>query len=436
MYQPAPDKEVVVRVSTATRQGRDESGTAGPRPQSYDALVYTHLPVGTGTSPPPQRSRLERLAGLPLAAVERITVAPLSFDRYLADFVDGIQGGRAMRQRLLETMSPGLQHLLGEAPFEMRIWWSSSAPELEDFPWELAVTPEHTRSGHRLVFLRGLPPENPLPCLPVKDNPRLAVVGSPQEWPAWAEKLKNRFMATGYLTVLDKPLREAIQEATAGGFEFLHIIADGVVSSALEGILYDVHPQSQRPELPVGELSDLLSGSRAALLAITAAELMTPDTHLVAGRKVLSAYRAFAYIGASSLPMPSIIAPLGPVPELLMSQFWEVFYTEVMQNWHLTESLRQAHLRYPHPLPIALFCRHAGGKLFQKIDESQMGGARPIKLHQELRQSQALTQRLSALGEKYGNLPPEVSEFLQDQTTRQGQLRGELDDWIRAEEEL
>jgi hypothetical protein len=435
MYQSAPDKEVVVRVVPATRQRQSELAAGEAAMQTYDALVYTQLPFPKSREPT-QQNRPELLWGLPLAAVERITITPTDFDRYLADFVDGVKGGPAMRERLLEAMSPGLQYLLGQAPFEMRLWWSSSAPELEDVPWELAMTPERARSGHRLVFLRGLPPENPFPCLPVQDHPRLAVVGSPQEWPGWAEKLKDRFVTTGYFTVIDKPLREAIQEVTAGGFEFLHIFADGIVSCALEGILYDVHSQSQRPELSTGELSRLLSGSRVALLAITTAELVTPDTYLMAGRKVLSAFRAFAYLGASNLPMPSVIAPLGPVPDMFMEQFWEVFYSELIQSWHLTESLRRAHLQYQHPLPIALFCRHAGGKLFLKVDEPQTLEAQPIKMHEDLRRSETLTQSLVALSDKYGGLPEEVREFLQDETARQEKVRGELDAWIRSEEEL
>jgi hypothetical protein len=156
----------------------------------------------------------------------------------------------------------------------------------------------------------------------------------------------------------------------------------------------------------------------------------------MAGRKVLSAFRAFAYLGASNLPMPSVIAPLGPVPDMFMEQFWEVFYSELIQSWHLTESLRRAHLQYQHPLPIALFCRHAGGKLFLKVDEPQTLEAQPIKMHEDLRQSETLTQSLVALSDKYGGLPEEVREFLQDETARQEKVRGELDAWIRSEEEL
>jgi hypothetical protein len=113
-----------------------------------------------------------------------------------------------------------------------------------------------------------------------------------------------------------------------------------------------------------------------------------------------------------------------------------MFYSELIQSWHLTESLRRAHLQYQYPLPIALFCRHAGGKLFRKVDEPQTAEAQPIKMHEDLLRSETLTHSLAALSDKYGGLPEEVREFLQHETARQEKLRGDLDVWIRSEEEL
>ena len=339
-----------------------------------------------------------------------------------------------MRSQLLDALSPGLVDMLTKAPVAIRVWWTSSMPELDEFPWELTVDAGRRQGEHRVAFLRGLPPETPIPTMPLAGQPRLAVVGAAHLWPEWARALIGEMGAA--VTVFDGPLRDSLTQAIAAGIEFVHVFADGIVSSALEGILYD-HAATDRPELPARELSQMLTGSRVAVLALSPADHSNPDVQPMAGRSVLSAYRAFVFVGGSALPLPTVLAPLGPAPDRMMADFWRTFYTSLTTSWHLTESLRSAHARFPFSAPIALFCRHAGGKLFEHMAQPVDASLEPMGMRSELLQSEEITQDLSRLDRKYGqDLPESVRALFEKETSRQSRLRGALDTWIPSGEDL
>jgi hypothetical protein len=220
------------------------------------------------------------------------------------------------------------------------------------------------------------------------------------------------------------------------GDAVVHVFSDGAISGALEGILYDHAATNDRADLPPSELSHILSGSRVSVLTLSPDKHPTPDGIQIGGRRVLSAYRAFAYLGGSTLPLPTIMAPLGPVPDAMMATFWNRFYSGLLSSWHLTGSLHAAQQSSPFPLPMALFCRHAGGKLFQKDEGAAAVQSRPVEVRMELLQSEELTSGLGSLKEKYGELPDSVRELLDKETNRQVRLRSELGTWINTSEEL
>jgi hypothetical protein len=422
-----PRKDVIVRIRPAARQlsathNRTESGN-----RLYDVFVYSSLPLVTPmpsrvASPPPM------FHDIPLAGIEHLTIHPTSFEDYLASFIEGEKGLPTMRDRMLETMSPGLRKMLTEPSSDLRIWWSSAAPELDDFPWELTA-------GPRVVLLRGAPPETPIPVLPVAQNPRLAILGASNRRPSWAGQLREEFPQV--VTSIDLPLRMALGSVAQSGFELVHVFSDGIVSNALEGILYDADTDTGRPELPSGELSSILAGTRVAVLALSRAEDSGPDKFILAGRSVLSAFRAFAYLGASTLPLPTIIAPLGPIPEQMISEFWLRYYRALIDSWHLTRSLQQAQQSFSITLPVALFCRHAAGRLFQRSEGVAVPDAQRVEVRQDFLQSQQLHTALTQLGEKYGkNLPGLVREFIGKVEGRQARLREELETWKPIGEDL
>jgi hypothetical protein len=429
MYAPGRPGDVIVQIISAPRhRGRTvDDGTL----QIYDALIYSHLAVPART---PSHDRYPpSLRNLPLRGVERITIQPERYSSWLARFLDGEKGLSMMRGQLLEAMSPGLVEMLTKAPVSIRVWWTSTMPELDEFPWELTVDAGRRQGEHRVAFLRGLPPVTPIPTMPIAGQPRLGVVGASQFWPEWARALIVEMGPA--VTVFDGPLRESLAKAIAEGIEFVHLFADGMVSSALEGSLYD-HGPTERPELPARELSQMLAGSRVAVLALSRAESPSPDVHQMAGRTVLAAYRAFVFVGGSPLPLPTVLAPLGPAPDSMMAEFWHTFYRSLTTSWHLTESLRTAHARFSFAAPIALFCRHAGGQLFQPAAVPVAAALEPMTVRTELLQSQEITQNLSRLTSKYGqDLPDAIKELFEKETSRQSRLRGELESWIPSGEE-
>jgi hypothetical protein len=433
IYSPSKDRDVIVRIFRAARSRTDESRSEEQHVHVFDAATYSHVSLPSQTRPKDTRYPQE-LRSLPLACIERLTVPVSSYESHLASFLEGRRGMESMRQRLLEAMSPGLRELVMGPRSDVRIWWSSSTPELEDYPWELTLGPGEPDSSRR-VLLRGLPAENPIPTLPVRDYPRLAVLGTPAIWPDWAVRLKQEFQQ--YVTVLDQPLKEALEEAVRRKFEIVHIFSNGIVSSALDGILYDRDPRATVNEIYPGTLSHILSGSHVALMGLCYGDHDNGDTLMLAGRRVLSSYRAFAYLGASAAPLPSTIAPLGPVPEDAMANFWQRFYSELISNWHLTDSLRKAQAPLGFPLPIALYCRHGAGRLFRRVEESSISETQPMQVREELIRSEHLTRELSSLNEKYkGGLPDSVIRLFDSELKRQGKLRHELQSWITDEGEL
>jgi hypothetical protein len=430
MYAPGRHGDVIVQIVSAPRhKARSEADGAL---QLYDALIYSQQQVPA--APPSHDGYPPSLRNLPLRGVERIAIHPARYSNWLACFIEGEKGMGLMRSQLLDALSPGLVDMLTKAPVAIRVWWTSSTPELDEFPWELTVDAGRRQGEHRVAFLRGLPPETPIPTMPLAGQPRLGVVGAAHLWPEWARVLAAEMGAA--VTVFDGPLRRSLTQAIAAGMEFVHVFADGIVSSALEGILYD-HADSERPELPARELSHMLTGSRVSVLALSPADYSNPDVQPMAGRSVLSAYRAFVFVGGSTLPLPTVLAPLGPVPDRMMSEFWRTFYTSLTTSWHLTESLRTAHARFPYSAPIALFCRHAGGKLFEPAAAPVEPAMEPMVMRTELLQSQETTHDLSRLDRKYGqDLPDAVRELFEKETSRQSRLRGALDSWIPSGEDL
>lgn len=431
MYAPGRHGDVIVQIVSAPQQ-RTGKTAHGRGLQVYDALIYSQLPVPA--APSSHQEYPPTLRNLPLRGVERITVHPEQYTNWLACFIEGDKGMSMMRDRLLEAMSPGLVEMLTKAPVSIRVWWTTTMPELDEFPWELTVEAGRRQGEHRVAFLRGLPPETPIPTLPLAGQPRLGLIGASSLWPEWARALTSEMSPA--VTVFDGPLRESLAKAVASGIEFVHLFADGIVSSALEGILYD-HAASDRRELPARELAQMLTGSRVAVLALSRAESSNPDVQEMAGRSVLSAYRAFTFVGGSALPLPTVLAPLGPVPDRMMAVFWRAFYDGLTTSWHLTESLRAAQARFSFSVPIALFCRHAGGKLFEPAAQPLEPALEPMQMRTELLQSEEITQDLSRLDRKYGqNLPESVRRLFEKETSRQSRLRNALDSWIPSGEDL
>jgi hypothetical protein len=305
---------------------------------------------------------------------------------------------------------------------------------LEDLPWELVTYRERNYPADKFSFVRGLPPETPVPILPVGERLRLAFIHHPAYAPQGLQDALYRLPPS--IEVIDLPVspRQALEQVTREGYELVHILADGIVSSAYEGILYFHGGQSTSPELSPGELSALLRGSRASVLSLTEQSFTNPDMMNIGGQLVPSVYRAFAYLGSSRLPLPSIMAPLGPLNPKEMASFWQNFYTGLAETLSLQKAIARTQLG-GFPAPVALFLRHLHEVLFRRraLTDAPLA-ADPTQIGAALQLSHELVDQLKAHNEDYGSLPESVSKFIKSESERQESLSTALDPWLTPEE--
>ena len=430
--------EIVVRVvpaahDAASRHAKRAGGEE--RLRRYHVLVYSDIAaLRKEVKPPPGQST--ELARLPLAMVEDIRIHWGRYEEYLATFLMGDKLVEHMRYRLLETMSPDLERLFAgkpPAPGRVRMWWCNESPELEDLPWELLLHGRVVAPDGDFRLVRGLPPDPAPPLVPIHGPLRLAVLHDPANPHADLIQALTSLLEVEVIPLTGPP-REALKQVVDEQFELLHIIADGIVSLACDGVLW-THDR-RRPELPSSEVSALLRGSNVSVLGLSAPESVSPDTVLIAGRQVPSAFRAFAYFGSAELPLPSVVAPLGPVQDQHLRHFWHRFYTALNDTFSLEQAIADACAAGP-PLPMALFLRHAHGRLFRRVRTTRSGATAPVaapsNLEAELQASQSLVAKLEALQTEFGAMPSSVNDFLQAEGAHQQRISAELEPWTRLE---
>ena len=433
-------EEIVVRVvpsrfttSKATEVDNFPSSSAEPI-RSYDALIYTNVNIpwlAPLASPLSGQSPL--VAGLPLTAIERVVVRWSRYQDYLAAFVEGEKAAFLMRERLFETLSPGLEMLFSGQPLSdqpVRVWWSSKTPELEDLPWELVAYAERRGAGRQFSFVRGLPPETPVPKVPVTGRLRLAFIHEPSSTPELLRSVLEG-LSSDKLEVIPMtgPPREALLQTVREGYELAHIGADGTVSLAYEGVLWLHDPVV--PQFAPGELSAMLRGSRLRILALTERVSSSPDTVEIGSYVVPSAYRAFVYLGNSRLPLPNVVAPLGPVDAWQRNQFWHNFYTGLAASLEIEEAMAQG--RSSGSAAMALFLRQQHKLTFQRLEPThKVPDVDPSQMNADLQVSRDLVGQLRALETKYGSLPERVDSFLKQESARQEQLVADLSPWTQG----
>jgi len=436
--------EIVVKISPArmlssgsVKLTEDVTSRSSEAKRSYDALIYTNLQIPRlqrPDSPPPGQPN--EIAQLPLAGQETLIVRWSRYQEYLAAFVEGEKRPAYMRERLLETMPDGLESIFSEplpTSQPVRLWWASDTPELEDLPWEL-VSYRSRSDPERFSFVRGLPPENPLPILPIGERLRLAFIHDPSFTPQPLQDALNNL--TGNIEVIDFPNfpRKALEQVVKEGYELVHLVADGVVSSAYEGILYFHGGRSTSPELPPGELSSILRGSRVSMLTLSEQQYNSPDVIDIGGQLVPSVYRAFAYLASSRLPLPSMVVPLGPLEPSDMHAFWNNFYFHLGESLSVQRAMARTRIRN-YPAPAGLFLRHLHEVLFRRQSAvAKSSQADPNAIGTELQLSHDVVEQLKAHSELYGSLPESVSKFIESESVRQGDLEAALDPWLTPEE--
>ncbi|MFN8634003.1 MAG: hypothetical protein U0893_09125 [Chloroflexota bacterium] len=420
-------------------------GSADGQARPYTVLIYTGVAGPWGTEPvTPPAGRPGRVGGLPLVAVEHMTIR---WSRYrdLPRTVDELaELGTALRGRFIHLVSPALQALLeGEADFSrpVRIWWHSDVPELIELPWELFAASAMARSPIQFHVVRGLPGES-LPPVPLDGNRlRLALIGTPG--PA-TELIQTALQRIRHLRVevMDGSTRESLSRAAADGFELVHLVADGSVSPAFEGIL--IPRDTLESRLMARDLSRLLRGSRVTVLGLTELSREAPSPprpavkrapHAVA--EVLSPYRAFTHLGAAPEALPSIVAPLGYLDDDAVSRFWRTFYRTLAETLSIEEAQRKAHTAST-TVPMALFLRHRLGQQFLASAPEEVKQLEPNRLSADLQVNRSLAERLQLIDASFGDLDDSISgsELFTRESSRQSHLEDVLQNWEGGREDV
>ena len=434
--------QIIIRIVPASSTTSPNQTTREPV-RSYDALIYASMPITwpngiTILTPPPGRP--SSMAGLPLIAVEHITVRWNRYQEYLAGFFEGEKAPYLMRDRLLEAISPGLQALFSNqqlSPLPVRVWWSSETPELDDLPWELlAYTDRRPPPGPlTFSFVRGVPPAAPVPKLPISGPLRMALIRHQDITSPGLSNGLNNLPPNITVTEFAGPRpREMLQVAAREGYDVIHLVTDGIALLSCEGLLYLFDEQA--PRISASELSSILLGSRAGVLSLTPPGTDSPDVVTIANRQVPSAYRAFVYLGRSSLSLPTIIAPVGPIEPSWLAGFWHNFYTTLAETLAVEEA-RAAGLANVPPVALALFLRQQYRHTYLQATATPVGSASdPAELNAQLQISRDVLSQFREMQSKYKQvtLPDSVARFLDSTAVRQQELQAQLEPYMQAEE--
>ena len=461
-------------------QVKGEVARAADRTQRFDAFVFTRLnlpdagPVGGLSEDQPRE-----LCGLPLAAVEKLTVNWGNYRKYVNTFIVGENAAAELlsRKEIFEEVSAGLAALLKgevEPKGPLRVWWSAATPGFANLPWELLAYEADGYTDGEVSFVRGLPPDKPVPKLPVGEKLRLAFIHEPSTTPAALAEALREIEGVELIDMTGHPL-EALQEAIKKSYELIHIVSDGSTSLAYEGFLYLRCPdpgdsptqtgkrfsrllyrallgtyQKLGPVLPTSwkeslsdklytklnittlsapQLSALQRGSQLAVLSLSAPNTDDASADRIDGMFLSGVFNSFVCIGSSPLPMPNIVAQIGAGQAQSHGNFWRLFYTELARSLEVEKSVR-AGLRHSPPPGMALFLRQQYRQTFKRQK------ARPAEsvslISAELQQSQETLQQLKGLeGSDLGEI---VATFERRLSARQQELQEKLNPWLEDPE--
>lgn len=475
--------QVIIRVSPAHSETTESSEALENGQEehirSFDAFVYSNfnIPLINQAKDLPADEPGE-FGNLPLAGVEQVVVNWTRYKRYLHAFLLGEQAASKLlsRDEIFKEISPGLALLLSgqnKDIYPLRIWWSSKTPSLVKLPWELLAYESEGYVNGDISFVRGVPPQTLIPKLPVKKELRLAFIHEALSTPTeLSEALSN--IPGIELVDMTKPPLEALRDAVNGGFELVHLIADGSVSLAYEGFLYLRKPgtvdvssdyttslgrrsfrfllnfyqkiESALPEalnewlsdkfykqldietLTASELSALQRGSRLAVLSLSPPKTTDTDINRLDGLLLPSVYSSFACLGNSDLPMPNIVAQIGACDAGNLKNFWRGFYTELSESLSVEGAVGKG-LKASVPLAVALFLRQSARRTF--IREPGFEGENVTQINAELQQSKETLKRLHDLGDSvFSDI---VSEYEQVESVRQAHLQAQIDPWLEKE---
>jgi len=429
---------VIVRVVRATRPVYERAikrkDSPDNRTAEYMALVYARvdLPLRRPEQLPTGQQR--EWSGEPLAGVQPFTMSWGHYDEYLATYMGGAKGAYLMRERLFDALPDELEAVLAGnfgAGQRSRTWFSSEAPELDELPWELVAYANGQRAQSGSSFVRGLPPEVPSPLVPVRDQLRLALLDPLEAAPAGLLAALDELGPQLDVSRISAPIREGMHAAASGGFELVHLVADGLVTASYDGVLH--FPDTPEGELTAGETAGLLRGSRVRVIGLTSARSGDPALTTIGHRRVPSAYRAFTYFATSPMTLPNIVAPQGPLGDHEVHRFWRTFYEELCATHELDGSIARA--QQSEPLAMSLFLRQLQLPTFRRVKADVKQMAEPGAAKVQLETSKELVAQLETLRSKHGVRTKSLDAFVDKERMRQTQLEAEVSEWVEGVDE-
>jgi hypothetical protein len=429
-------QDVIVRVAPARTANLDvQSGTDPLR--SYDVLIYA-LRSDLGLKPPsePQPGYSPTLGRWPLAGVEQVQVSWNRYQEYLADFIEGEKLPSTMRSKLIRTMSDGLRRLFtlsGTDDAPIRVWWSNATPELEDLPWELVALSERGQNPAGFSFVRGQPIA-PLPLVPMPgDSPLRVALIFPDSLTSPSLLAAVQGPRHGLLAQkVPGPLRNALRQAAHEGYEVIHLVADGAISLAYEGLIAPIESSTATQPLSGSELSDLLRGSRVGLLILTPPqEISSPQAFIVAGHKVPAVYRAFAYLGASQFPIPTTVTPLGPLDEQCTRSFWGGFYDRLADTMNVEKAVASGKMS-ALSAAVGLYLRHRHGQVFRRLEPgSAAPELEPMRAFEQLQFTSDILRQVRQMRTTGKGLDVGLESIIGELERGQESVKNNLKPWLK-----
>lgn len=425
-----------VSVSPAEQAAHATSPGDDMGPTRYFATVYGRIPlpiealrgaldsildpaVVRSAAPAPE------WGGEPLVGGERFDVHWGRYTDYLSSYAAGGKGAGMMRDRLIEAMPDSLSRLLtGEFGNgrPTRTWFYSEATELNELPWELLAYGNGRRVQHGSTFVRGIPPDAAPPLVPISGRLRLGLVDPDQRS---SGALRDALgLLSGRLEIV--PLmgggRQALREAAESGIELLHVVADASITSSYDGWIEI--PGADDLPLPPGEVAKLLRGSRVRSIGLT------PPAKKSGRRStaMAAAYRAFAHFATTSHPLPTVVAPLGPMSERQVVDFWSTFYGTLGETLEIEKAMVAAQRQ--SIAEVALFLRQVQSGTFRRVSEADRPETDPSVVDAELASSRELVEQFESLNASLGVETPSLDRFLQSERKRQSGLEKDVSNWI------
>ncbi|HZU26697.1 MAG TPA: hypothetical protein VFA04_14325 [Bryobacteraceae bacterium] len=447
---------------------RENRGDASDVDKHLALYVYSTLP-GLAPEKPIDWDQLNERplstrGGLPLVGVGKVLLDSMKFAEVRRSVRHGQTPSDAACKAVLkwnDSCAAQLAAGIRACAKPVRVWWAAADLELAAFPWETLAA--RIFSLDRVAIVRGAPPEVVLPRVPVKEKPRLALIYDPATAPARLIAALEKVSGPQLVKVEGSSPRENLQKAVEQGVEMVHLVARATVSLAHEGML--ALPQSAvgRPKITafglgvyslfrpllsaslrkwlvrvleidlegelcsVVQLSDLLRGKRLTVLGISPTDIPQDQTWVTG--LLPSTYRSYCALGMSGAPLPTIVAPLGPIAK--EETFWPAFYENIASSLSVENALTSA--AGPSGLPVAVFLRHRLRRQFMK--EEQAPRVDPTAAAAQIAAADQWLGAIKAVAAVYGDHGGDLfAQVVQKVQDKRNDLRQDLTPYVTPEE--